>query len=149
MARMLEKTVTSGTARRVFRERGFRVDDAVGKTGTLADKSPFRDYSWFVGYAPKDNPRVAVAAVVVNDPYWRIRATWLGREAMRLALERVPIPDPAPAGPAVAETPGSAPVLTAPAGQAPEGPDGEDSEEALEDAPPTALPTATGAASPP
>jgi penicillin-binding protein A len=89
---MLEATVTHGTARRIFRERGFRVQGAVGKTGTLADKSPFRDYSWFVGFAPKENPRVAVAAVIVNDPYWRIRATWLGREAMRLALERLPAP---------------------------------------------------------
>lgn len=89
---MLEETVTHGTARGVFRERGFRVDDAVGKTGTLADRSPFRDYSWFVGFAPKDNPRVAVAAVIVNDPKWRIRGTWLGREALRLGLERVPAP---------------------------------------------------------
>lgn len=30
----------------------------------------------------------AVAAVIVNDPHWRTRATWLGREAMRLYLER-------------------------------------------------------------
>ncbi|WP_194869223.1 penicillin-binding transpeptidase domain-containing protein [Myxococcus sp. AB025B] len=89
---MLETTVTHGTARGVFRERHFRVDDAVGKTGTLADRNPFRDYSWFVGFAPRDNPRVAVAALVVNDPKWRIRGTWLGREAIRLGLERVPAP---------------------------------------------------------
>jgi len=95
---MLEQTVTNGTARRIFRERAFRVEGAVGKTGTLADKNPFRDYSWFVGFAPKDNPRVAVATVIVNDPLWRIRATWLGREAMRLALERLPKPPPSVAG---------------------------------------------------
>ncbi|QDE97139.1 penicillin-binding transpeptidase domain-containing protein [Myxococcus xanthus] len=89
---MLEETVTSGTARAVFRERGFRVDAAVGKTGSLADREPFRDYSWFVGFAPKDNPRVAVAAIIVNDPKWRIRGTWLGREALRLGLERLPAP---------------------------------------------------------
>ncbi|MFP2913457.1 penicillin-binding transpeptidase domain-containing protein, partial [Pyxidicoccus sp. 3LFB2] len=89
---MLEETVTHGTARGVFRERNFRVEGAVGKTGTLADRNPFRDYSWFVGFAPKDNPRVAVAAVIVNDPKWRIRGTWLGREALRLGLERVPAP---------------------------------------------------------
>src|SRR5690606_16694211 len=106
---------TRGTARRVFAERGYRVEGAVGKTGTLADNRPFRDYSWFIGYAPKDNPRVAVAVVVVNDPIWHIRATWLGREAMRLALARlegavahvvsaaprrvpVPTPDPLPRG---------------------------------------------------
>ncbi|NTX40602.1 penicillin-binding protein [Myxococcus sp. CA033] len=89
---MLEETVTHGTARGIFRERNFRVDNAVGKTGTLADRNPFRDYSWFVGFAPRDNPRVAVAALIVNDPKWRIRGTWLGREALRLGLERVPAP---------------------------------------------------------
>jgi cell division protein FtsI/penicillin-binding protein 2 len=102
LTEMLETTVTQGTARRTFRERGFRVDGAVGKTGSLADKDPFRDYSWFVGFAPKDNPRVAVAAVIVNGPIWHIRGTWLGREALRLGLERVPEPV----------------VLTAPAGAA-------------------------------
>ncbi|QSQ27026.1 penicillin-binding protein [Pyxidicoccus parkwayensis] len=89
---MMEETVTHGTARGVFRERAFRVDGAVGKTGTLADRNPFRDYSWFVGFAPKDNPRIAVAAVIVNDPKWRIRGAWLGREALRLGLLRVPPP---------------------------------------------------------
>jgi membrane peptidoglycan carboxypeptidase len=87
---LLEATVTKGTARRVFRERGMGVPGAVGKTGTLADRAPFRDYSWFVGFAPKDNPKVAVAVVIVNEPIWRIRATWLGREAMRLGLARLP-----------------------------------------------------------
>jgi len=87
---MMEATVTQGTARRVFRERGMRVPGAVGKTGTLADNKPFRDYSWFVGFAPKDNPKVAVAAVIVNEPLWRIRASWLGREGLRLGLARLP-----------------------------------------------------------
>ncbi|HLM44338.1 MAG TPA: penicillin-binding transpeptidase domain-containing protein, partial [Myxococcaceae bacterium] len=87
---LLEATVTKGTARRTFRERGMGVPGAVGKTGTLADRAPFRDYSWFVGFAPKDNPKVAVAAVIVNEPIWHIRATWLGREAMRLGLARLP-----------------------------------------------------------
>ncbi|MBX7112881.1 MAG: penicillin-binding protein [Myxococcaceae bacterium] len=87
LTNMMELTVTKGTARRIFRERGYRVQGAVGKTGSLADKKPFRDYSWFIGFAPKEAPQVAVAAVVVNEPKWRIRATWLGREAMRLGLE--------------------------------------------------------------
>jgi penicillin-binding protein A len=82
---MMEETVTHGTARRFFRLRELR--GAVGKTGSLADRNPFRDYSWFVGFAPKDAPRIAVAAVVVNEPRWRIRAPWLAREAMRLGLD--------------------------------------------------------------
>ncbi len=89
LTEMMSETVTLGTARRVFRERGYRVPGAVGKTGSLADKRPFRDYSWFVGFAPKDDPKVAVAAVIVNEPKWRIRATWLGREALRLGLEQL------------------------------------------------------------
>jgi peptidoglycan glycosyltransferase len=84
---MMEATVTHGTARRFFRLRELR--GAVGKTGSLADRNPFRDYSWFVGFAPKDDPRIAVAAVVVNEPRWRIRAPWLAREAMRLGLDAV------------------------------------------------------------
>ncbi len=87
LAEMLEETVTRGTARQIFRERGYRVEGAVGKTGSLADRNPYRDYSWFVGFAPKHEPQVAVAAVIVNDYRWRIRATWLGREAMRLYLD--------------------------------------------------------------
>src|SRR5262249_62428843 len=79
--------VRIGTARRTFRQRGFQVPGAVGKTGSLADKNPFRDYSWFVGYAPKDDPKVAVAAVIVNDLVWRMRATYPGRETPRPALE--------------------------------------------------------------
>lgn len=94
---MMEATVTKGTARRIFHERGMGVPGAVGKTGTLADRTPFRDYSWFVGFAPKDNPKVAVAALIVNEPIWRIRATWLGREAMRLGLARLPPGAVAPA----------------------------------------------------
>ncbi|MFN0062248.1 MAG: penicillin-binding transpeptidase domain-containing protein [Myxococcaceae bacterium] len=89
LTEMLEVTVTQGTARRVFRERGHRVAGAVGKTGSLADHQPFRDYSWFVGFAPKDAPKVAVATVVVNGPRWKIRAPYLAREAMRFSLERL------------------------------------------------------------
>ncbi|MBM7117495.1 penicillin-binding transpeptidase domain-containing protein [Archangium primigenium] len=108
---MLEATVTRGTARRVFRERGMGVPGAVGKTGTLADNKPFRDYSWFVGFAPKDNPKVAVAAVLVNEPLWRIRAAWLGREAMRLGLARLP---PGALVPPVPSTPDVAPPAAVP-----------------------------------
>jgi peptidoglycan glycosyltransferase len=87
LVRMMEETVTHGTARRFFRGPALRT--AVGKTGSLADKAPlpYRDYTWFVGFAPRDNPRVAVAAVVVNDVRWRIHAPWLAGEALRLVLQ--------------------------------------------------------------
>jgi penicillin-binding protein A len=90
LSEMMELTVTDGTARRAFRERGRYVlgeNRAAGKTGSLSDKKPFRDFSWFVGWAPKESPKIAVAAVVVNGPYWRVHSTYLAREAMRIWLE--------------------------------------------------------------
>src|SRR5439155_17908816 len=44
------------------------------------------DYSWFVGFAPADDPKIAVAAVVVNGLKWRIHAPYVAREAFRAYL---------------------------------------------------------------
>lgn len=84
LAEMMRATVTEGTGRRVFRRpppamRGVTV---AGKTGSLFDRSPFRDWSWFVGYAPAENPQVVVATVIMNGPKWRVRAPWVAREAL-------------------------------------------------------------------
>jgi penicillin-binding protein A len=84
---MMKYTVTEGTATSSFRERGRSVlgDIAVaGKTGSLSNhKRPYMDYSWFVGFAPADDPKIAVAAVVVNGLKWRIHAPYVAREAFR------------------------------------------------------------------
>ncbi len=53
-----------------------------GKTGSLADRDPFRDYSWFVGFAPADRPQIVVASVVVNGRLWRVRAPQVARDAL-------------------------------------------------------------------
>ncbi|HYG69007.1 MAG TPA: penicillin-binding transpeptidase domain-containing protein [Anaeromyxobacteraceae bacterium] len=90
LADMMETTVTEGTARRAFRRAGgpsLRDVTIAGKTGSLAEKDPFRDYSWFVGFAPVENPRIAVAAVVVNGPVWRVKASTVAREAFAAALK--------------------------------------------------------------
>jgi cell division protein FtsI/penicillin-binding protein 2 len=84
LADMMRSTVAEGTGRRVFRRpppqlRGVTV---AGKTGSLFDRSPFRDWSWFVGYAPAENPQVVVATVIMNGPKWRVRAPWVAREAL-------------------------------------------------------------------
>jgi cell division protein FtsI/penicillin-binding protein 2 len=87
---MMKNTVTSGTATASFRERGRSVlgDIAVaGKTGSLSNhQKPFKDYSWFVGFAPADDPQIAVAAVVVNGLKWSIHAPYVAREAFRAYL---------------------------------------------------------------
>jgi cell division protein FtsI/penicillin-binding protein 2 len=84
LGEMMRETVESGTARRVFRRvaRSLRGVDVAGKTGSLADPSPYRDYSWFVGYAPAERPEVAVATVVVNERLWHARAPTVAKEAL-------------------------------------------------------------------
>ena len=91
---MMERTVTDGTARRTFHDRsgtpflpGIRV---AGKTGTLSGTDPYRGYTWWVGFAPADRPTIAVAAVVVNTPEWRIKASYVAREALRWYLVERP-----------------------------------------------------------
>ena len=89
---MMTRTVTHGTARKAFWDSkgrpflpGIRV---AGKTGTLSRYNPHRTYNWWVGYAPVDDPKIAVAALVVNEPKWRIKASYVAREALREYLVR-------------------------------------------------------------
>ena len=87
---MMEQTVSHGTGRRSFHdERGnpFLPDITVaGKTGSLSAERPYRGYTWFVGYAPAENPTIALAALVVNTPRWRIKASFVARETFRQYL---------------------------------------------------------------
>ena len=94
---MMKLTVSEGTARSSFRERqGWALGDieVAGKTGSLDDRKPFKDYSWFVGFAPADNPKIAVAAVVVNGLKWRMHAPFVAREALKAYLVGGPIGNP-------------------------------------------------------
>lgn len=80
---MMRDTVVRGTARRSFGEGPRLKEGAAGKTGSLADYKTGLDTSWFVGYAPADRPRVAVATVVVNTSKWHVKAPWVAKEALR------------------------------------------------------------------
>lgn len=84
LAEMMRGTVTDGTARRAFRRTTSALRDVqvAGKTGSLSDKDPYRDYSWFIGFAPADAPQVAVATVIANDCKWRVRAPAVARDAL-------------------------------------------------------------------
>ena len=89
---MMTNTVTKGTAKKAFwdhRGRPFLPGVRVaGKTGTLSRYDPQRTYNWWVGYAPVDDPKIAVAALVVNEPTWRIKASYVAKEALREYLMR-------------------------------------------------------------
>lgn len=94
VSQMMVRTVSHGTARSAFHdERGTPFLPGIkvaGKTGSLDQNGPYRAYSWWVGHAPADHPTIAVAALVVNTPLWRIKGSFLAREALRHYLVEKP-----------------------------------------------------------
>jgi len=87
LTRMMTETVENGSARVAFHDAkgdSYLPGIAVaGKTGTLSDNEANRYYTWFVGFAPADQPEVAVAALVVNNPTWQIKAPLMARNLLR------------------------------------------------------------------
>lgn len=86
LARMLSTTVVSGTSRKAFHDRRGRPMFAslkvAAKTGSIDGKDPAGHYSWFAAYAPMDDPKIALAALVINENKWRIKATTVGEQAL-------------------------------------------------------------------
>lgn len=87
VGKMMTHTVIEGSARAAFHDRkGHAYLPGVGvagKTGTLTRAATEQTYTWFVGYAPADQPEVAIATLVVNTPTWRIKAPDLARDGLR------------------------------------------------------------------
>jgi cell division protein FtsI/penicillin-binding protein 2 len=93
--KMMLATVSSGTARRIFRSAHR---DAVlkelnigGKTGSMNNNPK---YDWFVGFAenPRTRDAVVVAAVVAHEDYIGERAGQYARMAMSYYFSRPPAP---------------------------------------------------------
>ncbi len=90
---MMVGTTTSGTARKSFRDAqgndyvpGIKV---AAKTGSLTGKrAPALNYNWFIGYAPADNPEIAFAVLLANEPKWKIKAHYAGRRLIQIYVDR-------------------------------------------------------------
>ena len=63
LAQMMERVVTEGTGRRAA-VPGVRV---AGKTGTASGQRGFSN-PWFIGFAPVDNPSIALAVLIEGSP---------------------------------------------------------------------------------
>ena len=63
LAQMMERVVTEGTGRRAA-VPGIRV---AGKTGTATGSGDFSN-PWFIGFAPVDNPTIALAVFIEGSP---------------------------------------------------------------------------------
>jgi cell division protein FtsI/penicillin-binding protein 2 len=90
LGRMMVATTESGTAYAGFHGRHGAKLLAVpvaGKTGTLSRRGagqPYLQYSWFVGFAPADAPKVTIAVLLGNGELWHLKA----HTAARMVLER-------------------------------------------------------------
>ncbi len=87
---MLVDTTRGGTATSAFRDRRRRpllgAIRVAGKTGSLSGQDPTGRYEWFVGVAPAESPRLAVATLLVQgDLYWQT-ASQIAAEVLRRAF---------------------------------------------------------------
>ena len=90
---MMRKTVTSGTARRVFRRhKSFRRGNIqiAAKTGTLRGDDQRGTNYWFVATAPAENPEIALAALVIDPGGARVNGSGLGTSFLDYYVSRVP-----------------------------------------------------------
>ena len=85
LKRMLSSTVLTGTSRKSFHDRRGRplVDVPIAaKTGSINGTDPKGHYTWFAAFAPIQNPRIALVALVINPDKWKIKASQVGEQAL-------------------------------------------------------------------
>lgn len=86
LTHMLLTTVTKGTSRKAFHDRHGRPllgsVTIAAKTGSINGTDPYGHYSWFAAYAPVENPRIALVALIINQDKWKIKASYLGAQAL-------------------------------------------------------------------
>jgi hypothetical protein len=86
---MMLETVANGTSFKAFHDAKGKAFipgvEVAGKTGTLnlTPGSSAKLVTWFIGYAPAKNPKVAIATLIVNDPVWKVKANTLSREVLQ------------------------------------------------------------------
>ncbi|GAB4364510.1 MAG: hypothetical protein Kow00128_06240 [Deltaproteobacteria bacterium] len=85
LLRMMVRTIEEGTSHRAFGSPRstplLRDMEVAGKTGSVSGWSPRMRFEWFAGIAPVDGPMLSVAALVVNNGRWRIKGSYVGKEA--------------------------------------------------------------------
>lgn len=100
VGRMMLQTVQNGSAYSQFHDKAGRPYlpgiSIAGKTGTLTREKQGRFYTWFVGYAPANQPEIAIASLAVNTPTWQIKAPALAREVLRSYFSKRGVPGVTP-----------------------------------------------------
>ena len=85
LTRMLSSTVLTGTSRKAFHDRRGRLllnVPVAAKTGSINGTDPKGHYSWFAAFAPIQEPRIALVALVINPDKWKVKASQVGAQAL-------------------------------------------------------------------
>lgn len=81
LAEMMRRVTINGTAAGRFSGVGF--SSVAGKTGTAQnDRYDKMSHSWFIGFAPVNNPEIAFAVIVENGGYGASAAVPIARELL-------------------------------------------------------------------
>ncbi len=86
LTRMMSRTVEDGTAAKVFQRYGrplLKKVSICGKTGSLTGNDPPGHYDWFIGFAPAENPKIAFAAMIVNQDNARVKGAFVAQAALK------------------------------------------------------------------
>lgn len=85
LRRALVNVIESGTA------KSARIDGVVwaGKTGSTEHRRGSQTHSWFVGFAPAENPKIAIAVLVENSGHGGEIAAPIGRDVVKLWLDKL------------------------------------------------------------
>ncbi|MEE8449031.1 MAG: penicillin-binding transpeptidase domain-containing protein [Thermodesulfobacteriota bacterium] len=88
---MMRETITKGTSAKVFRLFRRKTKGRLsigGKTGTLNGNNPPGRNEWFVGLAPLEAPRIAIAALVIKKNGRRgIKGSQLALKGFKIFFE--------------------------------------------------------------
>jgi cell division protein FtsI/penicillin-binding protein 2 len=87
----MEVTIHSGTAHDSFVTESGRSTvgpvQVAGKTGTLKPENGAPTASWFIGFAPSENPRVVVSVLLQNPDKWVRKGHQVGRDLLQVYLK--------------------------------------------------------------
>jgi penicillin-binding protein 2 len=100
--RAMDDVTRSGTAARTFAKAPYR---SGGKTGSAQvvrgqqyDKNNerLRDHSWYIAYAPSEQPKIALAVMVENGGFGSVSAAPIARQVFDAYLLKKRTDEPAP-----------------------------------------------------
>jgi penicillin-binding protein A len=90
VASMMVGTCEDGSAAKSFRARESSLPKTIkvaGKTGTISGTEPFpMEYSWFVGFAPAEAPKISVSVLIGNTDNWWLKGHTVARELFETAF---------------------------------------------------------------